>query len=240
MKFVCSQASLKKFTPLLGVIALSSVAFLGNAESARAADIEPGFDFLVTQSPTSLPIPGFGLIDLIGNPIPPSLPYDTVLRRLEKCNFVAGTGTCSVPLIITELSVKSEASFPGLPGNGQIFITLDGLPSDGLITINQNGTWNATLPVRAVAKDANGLSLANFANTLTGDGTWDVNSNVFLPVGIFRGPLVPIGPIFAPEPTHSVSALRYSTSTVVPESSTVLASLVGLGAMLGLKKNKNS
>jgi hypothetical protein len=96
------------------------------------------------------------------------------------------------------------------------------------------------LPVRAVAKDANGLSLANFANTLTGDGTWDVNSNVFLPVGIFRGPLVSIGPIFAPEPTHSVSALRYSTSTVVPESSTVLASLVGLGAMLGLKKNKNS
>ena len=240
MKFVCSQASLKKFTPLLGVIALSSVAFLGNAESARAADIEPGFDFLVTQSPTSLPIPGFGLIDLIGNPIPPSLPYDTVLRRLEKCNFVAGTGTCSVPLIITELSVKSEASFPGLPGNGQIFITLDGLPSDGLITINQNGTWNATLPVRAVAKDANGLSLANFANTLTGDGTWDVNSNVFLPVGIFRGPLVSIvptpeqPPFSAPEPTHSVRAI------VVPESSTVLASLVGLGAMLGLKKNKNS
>ena len=96
------------------------------------------------------------------------------------------------------------------------------------------------MPVRAVAKDANGLSLANFANTLTGDGTWDVNSNVFLPVGIFRGPLVSIvptpeqPPFSAPEPTHSVRAI------VVPESSTVLASLVGLGAMLGLKKNKNS
>ncbi|MCA2652982.1 PEP-CTERM sorting domain-containing protein [Microcystis sp. M061S2] len=229
-------------TGLIGAVGLG-VALLGMPEGAKAVDIKAGRDYFETNpSNTTVTIPGIGVVPLQGSPITPApfpgFPVDTILERIGDCTFDEGLGdlnpnSCTVGLKIIALSVKS-ASPVGLPGGGQsfIFITLNGAQSEGTITINNNNTWEANLPVKAVAKDENGGVLASFGpSQLIGSGTWSINPDTrnFLPITTI--------PFTGPEETHGF--LRVLDIPPVPEPSTVLGLIaVGLSSIVGFKGKK--
>lgn len=228
-------------TGLIGAVGLG-VALLGMPEGAKAVDIKAGRDYFETNpSNTTVTIPGIGVVPLQGyaiTPAPfPGFPVDTILERIGDCTFDEGLGdlnpnSCTVGLKIIALSVKS-ASPVGLPGGGQsfIFITLNGAQNDGTITINNNNTWEANLPVKAVAKDENGGVLASFGpSTLIGSGTWSISPNTgnFLPITTI--------PFIGPEETHGLRPLDIPP---VPEPSAVLGLIaVGLSSIVGFKGKK--
>ena len=228
-------------TGLIGAVGLG-VALLGIPEGAKAVDISAGRDYFETDpSNTTVTIPGIGVVPLQGYPITPApfpgFPVDTILERIKDCTFDEGLGdpnpnSCEVGLKIIALSVKSAGPVVGLPGGGQLFITLNGDQNDGSITINNNNTWEANLPVKAVAKDENGGVLASFGpSQLIGSGTWSISPDTrnFLPITTI--------PFIGPEETHGF--LRVLDVPPVPEPSTVLGLIaVGLSSIVGFKGKK--
>jgi hypothetical protein len=151
MKFVCSQTSLKKFTPLLGVVALSSVAFLGGAESARAAQCGPG-DHWVDNCPAGVdefPL-SWAYLDVLiegqansiqlvlGGPatVTRQAPVDALINDPNFAGIDVGFGAGNVGLQNGHLGVIPTTLAESFTGNG---FTLTGGGSGAIIEATEYG-----------------------------------------------------------------------------------------------------
>lgn len=132
---------------LLGVAALSAIAFVGVPQSAEAASIWRGSDYLTTPSDgtTFYDFGGpIGMLQLGGLPIGPGF-TDTIVQRKADCLLPNLGSSCTIPIEMTALSLKSINSV-NIGGNlFDIFVTLDNnQASTGSMTINHEFADNGT------------------------------------------------------------------------------------------------
>ncbi|WP_013320463.1 PEP-CTERM sorting domain-containing protein [Gloeothece verrucosa] len=143
---------------ILSALGLSAIAFLGIPNSAKAANINKGTDYLHTFSGGTkydfgtVEVDGksykIGLVDLIGNTVGPGK-TDTKIKRVEDAIFddnndgILERTSVTIPLEITLLSLKSEKS---VKIDGQLFNVFINLSKDkvsaGTMTITHNAiSW---------------------------------------------------------------------------------------------------
>ncbi|MEQ9237414.1 hypothetical protein [Coleofasciculus sp. E2-BRE-01] len=245
-----------KTASVLGVVGLSALATLSVPQSAKAVDLEKGFDQFLTfgDGGSSIVLPEIGIVPLVGTPVYPELSLsDTTLERLEDCTFVEGS--CTVPLLIHELNLQSVDPVDLSPYGFDpsiVLIRLEGEQETGYITINQSSqTWRANLPVEAIAlfPDGTPIVVPGFgplefyataeSEQLIGTGTF-TTLEPFDAMGIFTGPFITDPSLSEPHPQeiHEVYPLPpFTVSKSVPEPSAVVPlALFGLAGLWGLKQ----
>ncbi|NEO55724.1 MAG: PEP-CTERM sorting domain-containing protein [Okeania sp. SIO3B5] len=241
---------------LIGAVGLSAsaIAFLGSPNTAKAADLDKGFDYFLTfgDGTSSIILPGIGIVDLVGTPFDPELSEaDTKLERLEDCTFV--DDTCTVPLLIHELNLQStevvDLSPYGLDPS-VVLIRLYGPQETGYITIDQStNSWWANLPVVAdarlpdntqiVAPDYGPLVFVGTAEgaELVGSGTY-TNLDPFDAEGVFFGPIIEDSSLDKPyyQEVHAMTPLAPPVTSVPEPSSIIPLGFLGLAGLSKLKK----
>lgn len=156
MKFVCSPFTFAQFAPVMGAVAVGSFAFFASAESARAATVEAGFDYLATPANGSTTFTfqdfmGMGnlTVDFKGLPINQAVSglADTVVERTKDVPAVPAVGSLPVgnlingttpeeyvtPIVIRDLSLMSlnPVLIPGMTGSFDVFVGLDPSKTSG-------------------------------------------------------------------------------------------------------------
>jgi len=243
----------------LAVLGVSAIAIFGVPQSAKAADINAGTDYLTTPGdPQSSIDIGGTTYPLIGVPFDPTNlgSTDTTVERGGNCTFVGGF--CTVPLTITNLNLKSVSqvqlpAFGGFAGGlTDVFVKLNGTQTTGSITINQSGTWTASLPINSIVQLPDGTPLPPLfqptpnPDTLTGSGTYvascpvappQATNNRFFP----NGGLIGGGKIHFFRPAILITPFANSSPCVpVPEPSNLAAlTVLGLGLLtFGVKRRQ--
>lgn len=241
---------------LIGAVGLSAsaIAFVGSPQSAKAADMDKGFDYFLTfgDGTSSIILPGIGIVDLVGTPFYPDLSEaDTKLERLEDCTFV--DDVCTIPLLIHELNLQStevvDLSPYGLDPS-IVLIRLFGPQEMGYITIDQSTkSWWANLPVVAdarlpddtqiVAPDYGPLIFVGTAAgaELVGSGTY-TSLDPFDAEGVFYGPMIEDSSLDEPyyQEVHAMTPLAPPLTSTPEPSAIIPLGFLGIAGLRKLKK----
>ncbi|MDY7007006.1 MAG: PEP-CTERM sorting domain-containing protein [Cyanobacteriota bacterium] len=229
------SSSIKETATRLGVVGLSAIALFGAPEAAKAATINAGTDYLFTPAGgTWVDFDEEGPMDRVFFEGVPVLPggTDTAVKRLDDCNFDS-TGKCTVGLQFESLNLTSVAPVAEF-GDRTVFLMLDDSQGDQPITtmelmqVGENmATWTNTLEFNWKLVD----SLTDPEANVLAQGQEFFNGNG-------KGTFNPDGDFIVLEYDDSAAWARHTDK--IPEPSMVLASIFGLGGMLGLKRKKES
>ena len=166
MKNLAGQRSRTEILRSLGMVTVGTVgalALLGVPESADAANVRLGSDYV--QTPAGNTSFNFGgpidTVDFQGRPIPGLGLVDTIIERKQDVALVEGTAIPGMtPIEIVALSLESVAPVEVNGFDYDVFVTLDpNNPSTGNMTIRHEnldsdpiqGTWDSVFDLNALA-----------------------------------------------------------------------------------------
>ena len=238
----------------IGALGLSALALLSSPEVAFGLSLRPGYALFETVSPGSfITIPGIGKVELTGNRIASKTlgTTDTIVEHTLGCNFDVTPECTDIPLRVAQLSLKTvePVEIEGNLFDG--FLTLGSLEQEfGTLTVRQEsengGTYDSALSVKAMIEfidlndSRNTLSIPFVDNFVEIGSVWTnqkplnyPESSLFPSGGFYRTDLVVAG-------ETGLAAHKAKEAEAVPEPSTMLMSIFGLSAMLGLKKKQKS
>jgi hypothetical protein len=157
-----------KLSSILGIVGLGAIAFVGVPESAKAASIWRGSDYLTTPvNGASYDFgPGIGQVFFTGLPVGPGL-TDTIIQRKQDCVLPTIGSSCTIPIEMTQLSLKTSAP-----------VNVGDFNYDVKVTLDPNNASTGNMTIKHQFPDDGGL----FA-----EGTFSSSLNVF-----FKADFVPV------------------------------------------------
>jgi hypothetical protein len=151
-------------TGLIGAVGLG-VALLGMPEGAKATTVVAGTDYLFTPAGSTFYDFGGSIGKVYFEGVPTFAGgSDTKVQRKDNCTFVSGS--CTTNIEMTGLQLISYN-----PVNN-VLATLGASPSTGTMTIYEDGTFESTLTVNAVATGGILPSPVTFTKVFTAFGEW--------------------------------------------------------------------
>jgi hypothetical protein len=112
----------KRFPAFRALVQIVAAAG-GLCAAASAQIVAVGTDYLTTGAGTQFNIPGIGVVQFKGNPIPNLGSTDTVVERQEDADLAPGQAT--IPIQVTQLSLESTGPV-AIGGNScNVFVVLD-------------------------------------------------------------------------------------------------------------------
>lgn len=231
----------------LAVLGLSAIAFAGVTQSAQAADIRAGIDYLFTPEGSDTWV-DFDQDGPMGRTYFKGVPLlqggaDTAVERLDDCHFDTD-GKCTVGLQFVSLNLMSVKPVPEF-GDQFVFLMLDDDPNGDGIPDPQ--------PIREMTIMDMGNNMASWTNILefnwklvddlpTGNPIVDPSTGepikgteTFIGSGI--GTYDDEGHFFVKTYDDQAAWARHTDKPIPEPSTTAGLIFLGLGSLLGIKRN---